>query len=847
MYAQILVFLPIKSKTSPFFDYSIPVEMAHVIRPGVLVVVPVRDRVLPGIVMALTDAPSVAQTRPIQSVLDPEPVLRETLLDLAHWMARETLAPLHKCVQTMLPPGMRPKAYLRLTPLVFTAPAGLPPAAEALLRLLIERGPLRGSQIAAAFKGGEWRQARYMLQKQGYIKSERLLRMPRVQPKIVRMVRLVAPRESWEAGLAGLHRLDLYPAVLGFLEGEGQPVTVDVVYAETGAQAAHLKVLERRGLVSFSREEVFRDPLADMVFTPDAPLALIPEQRTAWEEIERSLLAAVRPPSPPDAAAPGGGPSPILLLGVTGSGKTELYMQATAQVLAQGKQALVLVPEISLTPQSVRRFALRFPGRVGLWHSGMSEGERFDTWQRARRGEITVVVGARSALFAPFPNLGLIVLDEEEDTSYKQGQMPYYHARETAEELARMTGALLILGSATPTLESYARALEGRYRLLAMPHRVLGHRRRIADWQRVLHLPGNLYRPVDEAPQACTIALPPVRVVDMRAELKAGNRSIFSVALQEAVDRALSRDEQVILFLNRRGTATYVFCRDCGWVAECPRCDIPLTFHTGIEGLLCHRCGHRRSLPRRCPACGSQRVRAFGLGTEGLEARAAERWPQARLLRWDRDVARSHAAHTAIMGRFVRGDADILMGTQMIARGLDIPKVTVVGIVSADTALNLPDFRAAERTFQLLAQVAGRAGRGLLGGQVVLQTYHPDHYAVQRAAVHDYVGFAARELAFRRRAGYPPAIRLARLVYAHTDPQKARKAAESFADTLRKALAEADLPVTDLIGPAPAFFARVRGRYRWQMLLRSVDPAGFLRQIDIPPDWLVDIDPVDVL
>ena len=835
MYAQILVFLPFRTKTTPVFDYHVPSEMADAIRPGVLVVVPVRESVLPGMVIALTETPSVPKTRPIQSVLDPEPALNARLLDLARWMSRETLSPLHKCVQTMLPPGLRPRVYLRLTAQVSTASPDLPAPAAALLGLLLRRGTLTGAQVKGALKGVDVRRARYYLKKRGLIKVERLLRMSTIRPKMVRLVRVVAPYAQWEPKMQKLRRTDLYRSVLNFLDHEAQPVELSVVYAETGAQAAHLKTLADRGLIAFSHEEALRDPLAEMIFTPDRPPTLIPEQQAAWETIAR-ILADTQ-----------SAPAPVLLLGVTGSGKTEIYLRATANVLTQGKQALILVPEISLTPQTVRRFVVRFPGQVGLWHSAMSEGERFDTWRRVRSGEVSVVVGARSALFAPFPNLGLIVLDEEEDSSYKQGNVPYYHTREVAEVLSRMTGATLILGSATPSLESYTRALEGRYHLVEMPQRVMGHGERLAAWAEYLRLPGSRYQPLDTASQAYTIALPPVQIVDMRAELKAGNRSVFSAVLQEAVDEALARQEQIILFLNRRGTATYTFCRDCGWVAECPRCDIPLTYHAGISVLICHRCGHQKRAPRRCPACGSTRVRAFGLGTEGLEARVAERWPNARIVRWDRDVARSHAMHTAIMGRFTRGEADILVGTQMVARGLDIPKVTVVGIISADTALNLPDFRAAERAFQLLAQVAGRSGRGMLGGRVVLQTYHPTHYAVQRAAVHDYVGFAARELAFRQQADYPPAIRLARLVFSHTNREKAEKTAEQFAVTLQEALRAAGLPVTDLIGPAPAFFARVRGRYRWQILVRSVNPADFLRDIDIPAGWLVDIDPVDVL
>ncbi|MFN2109399.1 MAG: primosomal protein N' [Anaerolineae bacterium] len=839
MYARVVVFLPFRTKTAPVFDYSIPAKIAATVQPGMLVLVPLREMVLPGIVLALIDTPAVPKTRPIQSILYPDPVLDVDMLDLAQWISHETLAPLHQCVKTMLPPGLRATVYLRLSAQVAAVPSDLPEPAAQLLQTLIQRGALTSAQVKRALKGVDVRRARRYLQKRDLIEVERLLRLNIVQPKVNRLARLVVPRAQWETGLDGLRDLTLYRRILDFLEGEAQPVEVDVVYAETGAKYYHLKMLVGRGLIAFSHEEVLRDPLAEMIFTPDRPPVLIPKQQAAWEAIEPLLQET---DAAPDLAAP------ILLLGVTGSGKTELYMRAVAQVLARGRQALILVPEISLTPQTVHRFAVRFPGQVGLWHSAMSDGERFDTWRRVRSGAVTVVVGARSALFAPFPNLGLIVMDEEEDTSYKQSRAPYFHTRDVAEELARRRGALLIMGSATPSLEAYARAQAGRYRLLEMPQRVMAHQQRLRAWEQYLHLSGSRYQPLGGMSQkAYTIALPPVQIVDMRAELKAGNRSIFSVALQEAMDVALSRREQVILFLNRRGTATYVFCRDCGWVAECPRCDIPFTYHQGIGSLICHRCGRQKRMPRQCPACGSSRVRAFGLGTEGLESRVAERWPTARLVRWDQDVARSHAIHTAIMGRFSRGEADILVGTQMVARGLDIPKVTVVGIISADTALNLPDFRAAERAFQLLAQVAGRSGRGLLGGRVVLQTYQPAHYAVQRAAVHDYTGFAERELAFREQADYPPSIRLARLVYAHTNREKAQKTAEDFAAVLRDALRVAGLPVSDLIGPAPAFFARVRGRYRWQILLRSVSPADFLRPIDIPAGWLVDIDPVEVL
>jgi primosomal protein N' (replication factor Y) len=537
------------------------------------------------------------------------------------------------------------------------------------------------------------------------------------------------------------------------------------------------------------------------------------------------------------------------LHGVTGSGKTEIYLRAVAEVLAQGKRAIVLVPEISLTPQTVHRFGARFGQRVAVFHSALSEGQRYDVWRQIRAGLKDVVVGPRSALFVPLPRLGLLVLDEEHDASYKQeAPPPRYHAHDAAIELARLTEATVILGSATPGLASYVRARRGEWTLLEMPRRVMGHARRIADLQARYNLPRTRFLPVrKDTAEARYMELPPVHVVDLRAELRAGNRSIFSRALQGAIDEALGQGEQVILFLNRRGTATFVLCRDCGYVAHCPRCEMPLTYHGPLARLVCHHCDHRQPQPERCPSCGGDRIRYFGLGTERVEREVHRHWPEARTLRWDRDTARNHAAHASILHLFSTGLAHVLVGTQMIAKGLDLPLVTVVGVISADTALNLPDFRAGERTFQLLAQVAGRAGRGLLGGRVILQTYYPDHYAVVAAADHDYAAFAARELAFRREHGYPPYRRLVKLVYEHASPSRAQAEAEALAEGLRDALTRRDLPATDLIGPAPAFFARLRGRYRWQLLLRHAEPADLFRVIEIPAGWRVDVDPVSVL
>ncbi len=829
-FAEVALFLPYRSRKDARFDYEVPPALRDEARRGALVVVPFREKLLPGVVIARHDAPAVPQTRPIHQVLLPD-ALPPHLLDLAMWMSRELLAPLQDCLRVMLPPVVRPQLRRYLVPRVLRLPAGLSPAEARLLRLLLERGEMEQREVQRHLGRG-WRTEMRSLRRRGLLATRAALLLPTMRPRIVRTLSLALPREQWAERLKGLRKLEPYQAILDFLEGEREPVEEAVVLAETGARPSHLRMLERRGLLRHGSVALMRDPLADLVRTPDRPPPLLPDQAEVWRAL--AALLEARPPKP------------ALLLGVTGSGKTELYLRATAKVLEQGKQALILVPERSLTPQTVRRFALRFPGKVGVWHSGMREGELYDTWRRVRAGALQVIVGARSALFTPFPNPGLIVLDEEEESSYKALQRPYYHARTVAEALARQTGALLLLGSATPSLESYHRAREGHYHLLRLPRRIVGHRQRLEDWARYFHLHPDHYRAA-EAPLAAVAPLPPVKIVDLRAELKAGNRSIFSRPLQAAVDGALARGEQVILFLNRRGTATHLFCRDCGWVATCPRCDAPLTCHEGSAALICHRCGYHRPMVRRCPQCGSTRVKAFGLGTEGLLAKVAERWPQARLLRWDRDVARTHRDHTALLGRFAAGEAEILVGTQMVARGLDLPNVTVVGVISADVGLHLPDFRAAERTFQLLAQVAGRAGRGLRGGQVIIQTYHPQHYVIRFAAAHDYEGFARHELAFRREATYPPFIRLARLLFRHSRAERAQAEAERMGRLLRGRAEAAGLPATTLIGPAPAFFYRRRGRYRWQIIVRHFDPADFLREVEFPPGWQVDIDPTDLL
>ncbi len=549
------------------------------------------------------------------------------------------------------------------------------------------------------------------------------------------------------------------------------------------------------------------------------------------------------PPAPTPLELPS---RAFLLHGVTGSGKTELYLRAIELTLALGRTAIFLVPEIALTPQTVRRVAARFPGRVAVVHSELSEGERYDTWRRARDGLVQVVVGARSAVFTPLQDVGLIILDEEHDPSYKQdaGERLPYHARALAEEMMRRNHGVLILGSATPDVESTYRAERGEIEKLELPQRIMGHRARIYEQaEREGVMPR--YRPA--ADDAVMIDLPPVQVVDMRSELKSGNTSIFSRSLQQGISEVLDQHEQAILFLNRRGQSTYVFCRDCGYVARCPRCDTPLTHHRAGSALRCHHCGFQQPEPSVCPQCGSRRIKFFGAGTQMVEQALVEMFPHARVVRWDSDTASSAEAHEAILQRFVDRKADVMVGTQMVAKGLDLPLVTLVGVVSADIGIALPDFRAGERTFQLLTQVAGRAGRGLLGGRVILQTYQPEHYAIAAAAKHDYAAFYQREIAYRREIGYPPFRRLVRMLFRFPNETQAQREAERAASLLRHRIDSQHMTGTELIGPAPCFFTRENNIFRWQLLLRGVDPTPALEGIDIPKGWYVDVDPVEVL
>lgn len=600
-------------------------------------------------------------------------------------------------------------------------------------------------------------------------------RAEKVRTLRVVQYRLVAPAEQVAAEVeASRKRAPKRSALLSFLS-QRHAATAAELAAKLGASVRpHIKALTDRGWLEVEERTRRRDPFAGEYQPAEAPPVLTPEQRVAMRAVDEALLDPRRP---------------LLLHGVTGSGKTELYLRAIATMQRQRKHSIMLVPEISLTPQMIARFRGRFGNAVAVLHSALSAGERFDEWQRIRRGEVSVVVGARSAVFAPFDNLGLIIIDEEHEHSYKQeGQAPTYHAREVAAERARLEGALLILGSATPALETYWRAEQGAIRLQALRHRV------------------------DDRP------MPPVQLVDMREELRAFNKSVFSRPLQEALAETLQRREQAILFLNRRGFNTCILCRACGKAVECDHCAVALTYHIGDPHLSCHYCQERKPVPRTCPDCGSKQIRYLGAGTERVEEELLHLFPMARAVRMDVDTTRRKGSHAAILKAFGEGRADVLVGTQMIAKGLDFPRVTLVGVMLADTSLNLPDFRASERTFQLVTQVAGRAGRGEVPGRALVQTYNPENAALQAALSHDFERFYASEIQLRQMLSYPPYVHLVHLVVSGADERAVTEGIGAVHSVITAARFDGEV-----LGPAPAPLAKLRGQHRYHLVLKGRD------------------------
>jgi len=761
-----------------------------------------------GIVFQLTEYPSVEETRDIAGLIDPHPILSPAHVELARWISEYYLSSLFDAAALMMPPGFERKVltFLTLAPNPSQATiSSLTPGQRALIHLIGRKGKVELVEVEKALGKKEARTIiGQLIRKKLVAKSQELERV-RVRPKVVPYLRLATGAAPQIASLLEARKAPKQAELLRLLQSG--PLPVAEAKKRVGCTSAAVEALRRKGLVAIDQVQVYRDPLAHRAFTPLPAPHLTPAQEAAWSEIKAAIEGEKRPPV-------------FLLHGVTGSGKTEIYLRALQQVISQGKRAIVLVPEIALTPQTVDRFASRFPGRVAVLHSKLSVGEQFDEWWRIREGAFDVVIGSRGAIFAPQPDLGLVVIDEEHEWTYKQQeQSPRYHARDVAIKLAELTGSVVILGSATPDVTTYYRTQVSDYRLLELPERIA---------------------------KGGDARLPEVEVIDLRQELKAGNRSIFSRSLASRMEKALTSGEQVILFLNRRGAATFVQCRDCGYVLRCKRCDVSLTYHLAGEDLVCHQCNYRTPVPDVCPQCGSKRIRFLGIGTQKVEEETGRAFPNANLLRWDRDVTRGKHSHEEILDKFLNHEADVLIGTQMIAKGLELPLVTLVGVINADVSLHLPDFRASERTFQILSQVAGRAGRGMLAGHVIVQSYSPEHYAIACAAQHDYTSFYEREISLRRQYENPPFSRLVRLLYTNPNSAHCQREAQRMHRLLKEERDSWGMDVS-LIGPSPLFIQMVRGRYRWQIILRGADPVRLLTEIPIPQGWAVDIDPVSLL
>jgi primosomal protein N' (replication factor Y) len=626
-----------------------------------------------------------------------------------------------------------------------------------------------------------------------------------------REVTMLSVSAEMAAQLATLKLPPKQAAAMQILAASDRPLTVPELAARADCKAGPVNALRKKGLVTECVERIDANPAAEAAFAREPPHELNPDQQAALDTIRDALAAAEH--------------RTILVHGVTGSGKTEVYIRAIEEVVHFGRQAILLVPEISLTPQTVARFRARFD-RVAVLHSHQSDVERHEHWRRIASGDVQVVVGARSAIFAPTPHLGLIVLDEEHESTFKQDSAPRYHARDVALQRATDQRVPLVLASATPSLESWQRAQQGEYRLVEMP-------------RRVLELP-----------------LPAVRTIDLRDKAHGHHsRGAISRPLHQAIQAALSEGGQVILLLNRRGHSTHIQCPACGYAMRCPDCDISLTFHRQDNSAVCHSCDFHTQAPHECPECKSPGLRYTGLGTQKLEAEVRTRFPGYECLRMDTDSMRRRGSHEQALRAFREGRVQILLGTQMIAKGLDFPNVTLVGVINADTALHLPDFRAAERTFHLVTQVAGRTGRGLQGGRVLVQTFSPEAPAIAAAVRHDYEAFARDELPHRQSLGYPPFGSMVRIVIRG----KTESATQALAGELerRLELALQNMPSeVRVLGPAPAPFAKLRGSFRWQLQMQSTDGALLREAIHAatadykPPEgvgWIVDVDPLDMM
>ncbi|MGJ3197379.1 primosomal protein N' [Peribacillus frigoritolerans] len=761
--ASVIVDVPAK-QTDREFDYRIPEKWNQVIKPGMRVIVPFGPRMVQGFVTGLKAKSDFAKLRFIKEPMDLEPILNDELLQLGDWLTKEAMCFKISALQAMLPAAMKAK-YEKVIKVVEDKKDQLPPSIQNLF----------GKNDSLSWKDVIEGENASLVQKEmqnGNLELEYNVKN-RLNKKTVRVIKpLLSPMELKEMASAISSHAKKQQELLQYFIEHQEPIPLKELLEFMNTSSGTVKSLVSKGALAEMDQEIYRDPYENRVFEKSIPFTLTAEQTAALKPIQEKIHHDEH--------------DVFLLYGVTGSGKTEVYLQAIASVIEKGKEAIMLVPEISLTPQTVKRFKERFGEQVAVMHSGLSVGEKYDEWRKIHRKEVKVVVGARSAVFAPFENLGLVIIDEEHESSYKQEETPRYHARDVAIERAKSYGCPVILGSATPTLESFARAKKNVYKLLTLSQRMNKN------------------------------ALPAVDIVDMREELRTGNRSMFSELLFTRLKDRLDKGEQTVLMLNKRGHSSFVMCRSCGLVINCPNCDISLTYHRFNDIMKCHYCGFEEGMPSVCPECESEHIRFFGTGTQKVEEELAKILPEARVIRMDVDTTSKKGSHERLLNAFGEGKADILLGTQMIAKGLDFPNITLVGVLSADTMLHLPDFRSSEKTFQLLTQVSGRAGRHQLPGEVVIQTYTPEHYSIELSALQDYDAFYEREMYLRRQSHYPPYYYVVLITVSHEDLMKTVSVTEKITNYLGSRLNRDSV----VLGPVASPISRINNRYRYQCLIK---------------------------
>ncbi|KUP07060.1 primosomal protein N' [Bacillus coahuilensis p1.1.43] len=760
-YASVIVDVKARQTDRPF-DYKIPDQWIGSIQPGMRVIVPFGPRNIQGFVESVKNSSSVEHPKNIHTVLDLTPVLNEELLSLGSWLTEESVCFKIQSYQVMLPAALKASYEKEFELHIEETKLPLPLQTFFLGRKRVKWKEAEEEQLLPLLQ----REVKY-----GHVELHYMVKQKN-QKKMEKYILLNTDDPTEIKDQLPTKAYKQQQIVDVFIQENLKELPWKELMEKANVSSSSLKSLIEKGILKEEKREVYRDPFAHRDFVPSKPFPLTNEQAKAIHPILQSIKDNRH--------------EAFLLYGVTGSGKTEVYLQSISRVLEEGKEAIMLVPEISLTPQMVTRFKSRFGNKVAVLHSGLSAGEKYDEWRKIQRKEVSVVVGARSAIFAPFGNLGIIIIDEEHETSYKQEENPRYHARDVAMKRGDFHQCPVVLGSATPSLETFARAKKNVYTLLTLPLRMNGG------------------------------ALPSVSIVDMREELREGNRSMFSVELFEKLQLRMEKKEQSVLFLNKRGYSSFVMCRDCGFVLQCPHCDISLTYHRHSNSMKCHYCSYEESVPTTCPECHNEHIRYFGTGTQKVEEELIKLLPGVKIIRMDVDTTSKKGSHERLLGQFEKGDADILLGTQMIAKGLDFPNITLVGVLSADTMLHLPDFRASEKTFQLLTQVSGRAGRHRLPGEVVIQTYTPEHYSIELAGEQNYDDFYQKEMMIRKMGGYPPFYYMVLVTVSHEDLMKVVGVTERVTKFLSSKLTGSSV----ILGPTASPVPRIKNRYRYQCLLK---------------------------